>query len=77
MKKMNSDRYSDNDDVAWPSEEEDKESSYAPYLDREQSYDYSYSSKKVSIMKTNICRITSQYTQLIAFTKESWKKLLK
>jgi len=39
-----SDRYSDTDDVAWPSEEEDKEESYT-YLEREPSYDYN--SKKV------------------------------
>jgi hypothetical protein len=40
-----SDRYSDTDDVAWPSEEEDKEGSYNTYLERENSYDFT--SKKV------------------------------
>lgn len=48
MKRGMSDRYSDNDDVEWPEEEEDKESSYQTYLDREASYEYA--NKKVCLL---------------------------
>lgn len=59
-----SDRYSDTDEVAWPSEEEDKESSYNTYLDRETSYDYLAKKVfKIHIDLNDNYRITLLFTQ--------------